>query len=43
MPNILSRQGDLLKEGERLSTALAANEADLPYMQAPREKMEGGV
>lgn len=43
MANILSRQGDLLKEGERLAAALAANEASLPHLQISREKLEGIV
>ncbi len=40
MANILTRHGDLLKEGERMSSAIAANEADLPHLQLPGEKME---
>ena len=40
MAIVLTRQGDLLKEGERLSKAILANVADLPHLQAPAEKME---
>jgi hypothetical protein len=43
MANILTRQGDFLKEGARMSSALAANEADLPHLQLPGQKMEGMV
>lgn len=39
MSNILTRQGDLLKEGERLAQAVLANAADLPQLQLSADKM----
>ncbi|HEX2222988.1 MAG TPA: hypothetical protein VHN15_02150 [Thermoanaerobaculia bacterium] len=40
MATILSRQGDLLKQGQVLAEAILANEADLAHLQAPAEKMQ---
>lgn len=40
MPTILTRQGDLMKQGQVLAEAILANVADLPHLQGPAEKME---
>lgn len=40
MATVMTRQGDLFKQGKVLADAILANAADLPHLQAPAEKMQ---